>query len=96
MSANYIHGMKPQQKVIAGVAAVVVAILFVWMLSRGSKRGMYGAVPTVYPTPMATLPVMPAAVTMAPSWSTMSISPTLMPELVGYAGPGDDDFGPVN
>lgn len=89
--------MKPQQKVIAGVAAVIVAIVFVWLLSRGRKPGMYPTMyPTTYPTPMATVPVVPTAMTMVPSWSSVSINPTLMPELIGYAGPGDDDYGPIN
>lgn len=84
--------MKTQQKVIAAVVAVVAVLAFVWLLTRGSKHGG-GMYPTMYPTAMPGMPVAPLAITMAPG---MAINPTLMPELIGYAGPGDDDYGLVN
>lgn len=98
--------MKRSHMLAVIVAVAAVAIVVTWaVMRRGS--GDDGAdddiemPPTMspsplFPSPLATLPVAPMGITLAPSLATVAISPTLMPQLIGYAGPGDDDYGLVN
>lgn len=99
--------MKRSQMLAVIVAVAAVAIVVTWaVMRRGS--GDDGAdddiempptmspSPLLFPSPLATLPVAPMGITLAPSLATVAISPTLMPQLIGYAGPGDDDYGLVN
>lgn len=95
--------MKRSQMVAVIVAVAAVAIVVTWAVMRrgsgddGADDDMVTMSPSpLFPSPLATLPVAPMGITLAPSLATVAISPTLMPQLIGYAGPGDDDYGLVN
>jgi hypothetical protein len=95
--------MKRSQMLAVIVAVAAVAIVVTWAVMRrgsgddGDDDDVVTMSPSpLFPAPLATLPVAPMGITLAPSLATVAISPTLMPQLIGYAGPGDDDYGLVN
>lgn len=96
-------------KVVLVVGIAVAIGLFAWLMMRGTgRRRSYSPPPTVMydmtvaPTVVATSSGTPAvvatsgtpAVTLVPAMTGSGMPMLSMPpELMGYAGPADDDYG---